>query len=190
MAGSQLSSIRLIFAGILIGLGLLLIIAFGFGLIESPINLGERFGVSGSTSPVVGSVAPDFELQTLRGESLHRRDLEGKLLLMNFWATWCAPCVIEMPIFQRLYEKYGNKLNVVAINADEPIDVVSGFVEEHELTYPILMDPGGEVQELYRMRGYPTSYFIDAEGVIRVVHIGSLSEEQVKEYLMTLGISE
>lgn len=190
MEGKSPNKGRSIIAGILIGIGLTLLVAFGFGLFDNPINLGELSNWQGDTDPVVGAHAPEFELPTLTGESLQLGDLQGKPLLVNFWATWCAPCVIEMPIFQRLYEKHKNELYVVAVNADEPATVVRDFVEEHNLTYPILLDHGGEVQELYSMRGYPTSFFIDGEGVIRVVHIGTLSEEQVKEYLMSLGISE
>jgi thiol-disulfide isomerase/thioredoxin len=190
MEGKSPKPSRLIIAGILIGLGLALMVAFGFKLVENPINFGIISEIIGQTSPVVGSLAPDFELQTLTGETLKLRELQGKPLLVNFWATWCAPCVIEMPIFQQFYDVHNNELQVLAVNADESIIDVRTFVEDQKLTYPILLDPGGKVQELYRMRGYPTTVFIDANGIIQVIHIGTLSEKQVEEYLMILEVSK
>jgi peroxiredoxin len=95
-----------------------------------------------------------------------------------------------MPIFQQFYDVHNNELQVLAVNADESIIDVRTFVEDQKLTYPILLDPGGKVQELYRMRGYPTTVFIDANGIIQVIHIGTLSEKQVEEYLMILEVSK
>lgn len=138
------------------------------------------------TSPTQGARAPQFELNTLDGGRLALDDFRGEVVLLNFWATWCGPCRLEMPAMQQRYEETG--LNILAINFDEPPDLVQAFVDELQLTFPILMDPGGLIQQLYQVRGYPTSYFVDEEGVIRIIHIGFMNEEQLDGYLAEMGV--
>lgn len=181
---------RLFVAGIFIVMGISIFFVFGFGIVKNPFRLFESVNGLEKSKPEVSSLAPEFKLQSVDGQYVELRDLQGTPIIVNFWATWCAPCVIEMPILQRFYERYGNQLIIVAINADEPESKVRAFVEDQELTYPVLLDPGSEVQELYNLRGYPTSFFIDGGGTIRVVHIGTVTEEQVSEYLLTIGLSE
>lgn len=106
--------------------------------------------------------------------------------MLNFWATWCAPCRFEMPAIQDRFDN--TDLQVLAINFDESEDLVQPFVQELELTFPILMDPGAEIQKLYQVRGYPTSVFIDEQGLVQVVHIGILDENQLDGYLQDLGL--
>lgn len=137
-------------------------------------------------APEVGALAPDFTLQTVSGDSLSLSDLRGQVVLINFWATWCGPCRLEMPAIQARYNDGG--FAVLAVNFDESAPQVQTFVDEFEITFPALLDPGGNVQELYRVRGYPTTFFVDADGVIRVVHIGGMSEEQLDTYLAQMGV--
>jgi peroxiredoxin len=132
-------------------------------------------------APEVSAHAPDFTLQTLDGETVSLSDLRGQMVLINFWATWCGPCKLEMPIIQARYND--RELVVLAINFNENAERVQMFVDDLELTFPILLDPGGSIQELYRVRGYPTSYFVDADGVIRILHIGDMTEETIDQYL-------
>ena len=77
---------------------------------------------------------------------------------------------------------------MLAVNFDEPVSSVQEFVEEQKLTIDVLLDPGGRVQELYQIRGYPTTYFVDAEGIIRIIHIGFMTEDQLDEYLTKVGV--
>lgn len=151
------------------------------------------FGTSCSTPsflnapvPEVGAPAPDFTLQTPQGESVSLSDLRGQVVLINFWATWCAPCRVEMPAIQARYNRGG--FTVLAIDFDESADLVQAFVDELGLTFTVLLDPGGDVQNLYRVRGYPTSFFVDADGIIRVFHIGDMSESELDAYLVQLGV--
>lgn len=149
--------------------------------------------VSSDQGVAVASInnrAPDFELENLNSERIRLSQLRGKPVILNFWATWCAPCVIEMPIIQRSYEKYPGQFYVLAINAGEPQLKVERFVEDIGLTFDVLLDPGGAIQDLYRIRGYPTSYFVDAEGIIRITHIGTLTADQLAEYLIEYGVGE
>lgn len=137
-------------------------------------------------APEVGSPAPDFTLQTPQGESISLSDLRGQVVLINFWATWCAPCRVEMPAIQARYNRGG--FSALAIDFDESAELVRAFVDELSLSFPVLLDPGGEIQNLYRVRGYPTSFFVDADGIIRVFHIGDMSETELDNYLSHLGV--
>ena len=126
-------------------------------------------------APHKGFLAPDFNLTTLDGESIKLSDLRGQSVLVNVWATWCLPCRTEMPAMQRLYEDYSPQgFRVLAINntVQDSISDVKDFVTENQLTFPILLDPDGEATRLYQVRALPTSFFIDADGIIQEVVIG------------------
>lgn len=137
-------------------------------------------------APEVGAQAPDFSLQGLDGDLISLSQFRGRVVLLNFWATWCGPCRLEMPAIQDRYNDGG--FEVLAINFDEPAAQIVPFVAELRLTFPVLLDPGGSVQELYRVRGYPTSFLVDADGVIRFFHIGEMSPEILDNYLAQLGV--
>jgi peroxiredoxin len=141
-------------------------------------------------APRAGFRAPDFELESLDGELIRLNDLRGRAVLINFWATWCGPCRVEMPDIQEQYVVHSPDLVVLAIDMDESQDTVAPFVEELGLTFPVLLDPGGKVNgESYNVRGYPSSFFVDKDGVIRVVQIGLMTPGQLKGYLEEVGIT-
>ena len=177
--------------GILLGLGVGIVIFFGF-LREDLTPKVSDFTQGSEPLPVpsLDAPAPDFELLSLTGESIQLEDYRGKFILLNFWATWCAPCRLEMPIFQSSYDNYAGKVIVVAVNNAEDPEDVRAFIDEFELTFVVLLDPEAEVQHLYQVYGYPTTFVIDHEGVIRVRHIGLISEGQLDGYLQELGIIE
>jgi len=185
-------TLLLVAAGLLIGAGLGLVIIFGLG--ESSFDLGGLFS-SDKDSPAAlvpesDGEAKDFELSTLSGESLRLQELHGKAVLINFWATWCGPCREEMPLLQKYADRHSDQLIVLAVNAQESEGVVQSFVNELGLSFPVLLDSRGVVEDLYRVRAFPTSVFIDAEGTIRSQHIGVLNESQLKGYLERIGVSE
>jgi thiol-disulfide isomerase/thioredoxin len=161
-------------------------LGYGFGFFDGARSLSGLRKLS-QAAPEVGSQAPDFELASSSGESIRLGSFLGKPVLVNFWATWCAPCVLEMPNIQKYYEKYPGAFAVIAVNADESQVKVERFVKDMDLTFPAVLDPGSKVQALYRLRGYPTTYFIDSQGVVRFRHIGMLTESQLEEYLGELG---
>lgn len=142
------------------------------------------------TDPVEGNLAPDFALKDLSGEMVNLSDYAGHPVLINFWATWCAPCELEMPAIETRFEKYSPNLIVLAVNFDEPEELVQEFVDKLSLTFEVLMDHDGTVQNLYMVRGYPTSIFVDTEGVIQKIHIGIMSEQQIDEYLALIGLGQ
>ncbi len=180
----------LILLGVVVGVGLGLwylsrqdAAAISSGVITDPDSL--------AVAPRAGSRAPDFSLTSLDGEMVRLSDLRGRPVLLNFWATWCGPCRVEMPHIQERYERHSPDLLVLAIDMDESAEIVAPFVSELGLSFPILLDPGGKVNgELYNVRGYPSSYFIDSEGVIRVVQIGLMTPGQIGAYLEEVGITE
>jgi len=155
--------------------------------IADKVETGEN--LLSDPSPEVNSPAPDFNLQSVAGKTIKLSDLRRQPVLINFWATWCAPCRIEMPALQDRFEKYSEEgLAILAVDFNEPAEAVLAFGAEFGLTFDLLLDPGGKIQDLYRIRGYPTSFFIDRQGVIKVVHIGVMTEGQLDGYLAEVGL--
>ncbi|MEJ2574351.1 MAG: TlpA disulfide reductase family protein [Gammaproteobacteria bacterium] len=135
----------------------------------------DPFSELGVTTPKVRLKAPSFTLNRLGGGTARMPDFAGKVVLLNFWATWCAPCREEMPAMQRLWERYRQQgLVIVAVAADRSDGKqVASFVDQLGLTYPILLDPKGEVRNRYEVVGLPMSYLIGRDGKIsgRVIGI-------------------
>jgi peroxiredoxin len=184
--------------GYLLGAGMLvllaLIVIFTFGFPESPDSPSQtKIGNASNseTAPEEDAFAPDFKLFNLEGEEVHLSDFQGQPVLINFWATWCAPCRIEMPAIQNRFERQAEDgFVVLAVNYDESLEEVQAFADELDLTFDLLLDPGGEIQRRYRIRGYPTSFFLDSSGVIQVLHIGVMTESQLDTYLAEIGLEK
>lgn len=152
---------------------------------ESVVSVGDL-----DVDPTPGSLAPDFTLKSLDGEVVSLIQFRGHPVLVNFWATWCGPCQIEMPTIQSRFDRFKEDgLIVLAVDFDESAESVGAFRDEFALTFELLLDPGAEVQRLYQNRSYPASFFIDAQGVIQVQHIGVMTEGQLDSYLEQLGLS-
>ena len=113
----------------------------------------------------IGKKAPDFTLQTLTGERFNLAEQQGRPVFLNFWATWCSPCLAEMPDMQKLQQTLGDSILIVGID-DEPADTVREFVQDHGYTWTFVLDPDNEVARTYNVSDIPTSVFIDAKGVI------------------------
>jgi cytochrome c biogenesis protein CcmG/thiol:disulfide interchange protein DsbE len=144
-------------------------------------------------APGAGFAAPDFSLETRDGETMALADLRGQAVLLNFWATWCPPCRAEMPAIQRVYDKYRDQgFTVLAVDVGEGNAQVAAFVDERDLTFPILMDGDGAVSLRYQVRAMPSTFFIDQDGLIREVTLGgpmseAFIESQVRELLTGEG---
>lgn len=179
-------------AAIFILAGIIVLILFGFPQSDSQAPAPEPDPSSTlQVAPEEGALAPGFSLENVRGEVIDLDDLLGQPVLINFWATWCAPCRIEMPIIQDRFERYEEDgLVVLAVDFDEPMEDVTFFGDELGLTFELLLDPGGNIQSLYRILGYPTSFFVDRDGLIRAQHIGVLTEGQLDNYLGEIGLGE
>jgi peroxiredoxin len=136
---------------------------------------GGREARAKDSSPEVGHPAPDFALPTLAGKTVRLSDFRGKkAVFINFWATWCAPCRLEMPTMEKAYQKYkGKGLEILAVSVDAgPKNAVKNFIDELRLTFPALLDPKREVLGLYRFSAIPASILIDTQGIIRFRELG------------------
>ncbi len=135
--------------------------------------------------------APDFTLEDMDEVKHHFRDLRGKVVLLNFWATWCPPCRREMPSMERLYQKLsGENFTVIAVNQMEDGDHVFAYIGQLEVdpTFTILFDKDSTVSNSYRVNGLPTTYLIDKQGNIRYRAIGGreFDHAEVEKQIMQL----
>jgi peroxiredoxin len=131
-------------------------------------------------SPREGFSAPDFTLDLLDGGQVILSDLRGKAVLINFWATWCPPCRAEMPAIEKVYRSFKPLgLEVLAVNlTDQDNEAeVAAFVQELGLTFPVPLDRSGQVSARYTLRGLPSTFFVDQQGVIRSVVVGGPMSE-------------
>lgn len=129
-----------------------------------------------------GRAAPAFRLRSLDGSVAELADYRGKYVLLNFWASWCGPCRGETPALQAFFERESPGLVVVGVNQQEGPDTARAFTEQFAVTYPIVLDRDGQVSGAYRVStGLPVSFLIDPEGVIRRVHLGALTEDDLAE---------
>ena len=121
-----------------------------------------------------GTAAPAFRLPALAGGEVDFASYRGRAVVLNFWATWCPPCVTEMPSLERLHRVLGPEgLAVVTVSADEDEAELRRFVSEKGLTLPVLRDPGGRaVASVYRTTGYPETFIVDRAGVVREHYVG------------------
>ncbi len=127
-----------------------------------------------------------FSTTTVTGEYVTLDDYRGKVVMLNFWATWCPPCRAEMPGIQTVYEQYRDQgFTVLAINDAERSDQVSAFVSDYGLTFPVLLDYSAIIQEQFGITGYPTSLFIDAAGKVYATHPGAATVSQLTNYVET-----
>ncbi len=117
--------------------------------------------------------APDFELNDMDGKSHHLADYRGRVVIINFWATWCPPCRAEMPSMQRAWEQLSQEeIQMLAINVAEDEERISQFSSDYPVEFPLLMDLDSKVSEAWPLRGFPTTFIVDAEGRIAYQAIG------------------
>ncbi len=122
--------------------------------------------------------APRFSLSSATGEKVSLSGLKGRPVIVNFWATWCIPCLEEMPELDRfLRSRKETGLEVLLINYKEPKKVVSDFMEKKDFSFKILLDESGETADKFGVFGLPTTYFITRRGIIVYTHIGRLTDE-------------
>lgn len=116
----------------------------------------------------------DFELTDINGNLKRLSSYRGKLVFLNFWATWCGPCRIEMPSMQRLYNELNKDgFEIIAVDLMEDKKVVKKFLDQNKLTFPVLLDKNGQVGTLYGVRSIPTTYLIDKNGYIIARQVGA-----------------
>jgi thiol-disulfide isomerase/thioredoxin len=122
----------------------------------------------------IGKAAPNFELENISGETVSLENLSGKIVLLDFWATWCPPCVVVMPILESLQKEFPENLVVLGINFQESKEAISAFLESRDLSVESLMDPEALVAETYQVDAIPTQILIDQNGQLVARHVGLL----------------
>ncbi|WP_427337747.1 TlpA disulfide reductase family protein [Caloranaerobacter sp. DY30410] len=151
---------------------------------EEKIEIEDESLVEEVLPMQIGSIAPEFTLETLEGKMVSLEDYRGKIVLINFWATWCPYCVKEMPDLNRLYlENKDDNFVVLGIDVAENKSKVENFVKEGGYEFPILLDKTGKVAQNYLVSGLPMSVMIDEKGRIRALHLGMMTYPQMKEML-------
>lgn len=138
-------------------------------------------------APEIDKLAPDFELDTLDGQTLVLSQLKGKPVLVNFWATWCAPCRYEMPFLQQIHEENpGDELVMLVVNVGESSSDVSQFMQSQGFSFTVLLDSQAAVAQQYNVIGIPTTFFIDSDGVIQEIKVGSFRSHTEIESVLGL----
>lgn len=155
-----------------------LVVGVVVALLGGGLWLGTRLagGVAGRVG--VGTPAPDFRAATIDGSAREKgiADYHGEVVLINLWATWCGPCVVEMPSIQRLYDRFRDDgLRVVAIAVDDPpfVERVRAFVSERNFTFEVLHEGSGRVEAAYQSAGIPATFLVGRDGRIRKLHLGA-----------------
>ncbi len=153
---------------------------------------GQVVWSMGERPPLAGMPAADFTLTDLDGRTQSLSEYRGKIVLLNFWATWCKPCTTEMPAMQAAYDRLREKgFVVLAVNELEDDEKVRAHIREYKHTFPVLMDRENRVANLYGVYGLPVSVFIDEQGIVReYIKGGLLTEQKINDVMTRLHNSE
>lgn len=133
-----------------------------------------------------GMAAPDFELERVGGGIMKLSDQKGKVVVLNFWATWCPPCVEEMPSLERLHRRLeGKDFILIAVSIDNNINTVERFIKQFNITFSVLHDPGGQISEMYGTYQFPETFIIGRDGTVMRKEVGAFrwDDEKIVEYL-------
>lgn len=147
-----------------------LVMTLGFVFILSAelaysLEVNELMASLGITSLPEGKTATDFTLKNLNGKEVSLSDYRGRLVFLNFWATWCPPCRMEMPSMEKLYQRFkDDDFVMLAVDLRESQKIVKKFVDDYELNFTILLDSDGRIGDTYGVRAIPTTYLIDRQG--------------------------
>lgn len=148
------------------------VIVLAAGLPERAAYTGDSFSGLIPIAPEIGAQAPGFTAATLDGGSVTLAALRGRMVILNFWATWCGPCRVEMPDLQSLYNRAAGNLSIVAVNQGESAETVGAWADELGLTLTIVLDQTQELTRLYHVRGLPSTIVIAPDGVITHIFYG------------------
>jgi len=133
----------------------------------SPFIL-EKMGYGGKRGGIVGSKAPNFKLKSIDGETVELSKLNGSVVLLDFWTTWCKPCTMAVPFLSRLHAEYADQgLIILSVNIGEDPSIVSEFADKHKMQWTVLLDQDRSVAELYGVRAIPTFIVIDKNEIVR-----------------------
>ena len=175
--------------GLLVSLTLAALVLLGAGQLGRGTIAARPTSIPGRTAS--GQPAPDFTATALDGTTIRLSDLRGHPVALNFWATWCGPCRLEMPELEAAQARYHDSgLVILAVNAGESAEDIRAYVDELGLALTVILDLQGAVLDLYEVRALPTTIWIDGEGIIRAEHLGPLDAQLIDRYIGDLLDSE
>jgi cytochrome c biogenesis protein CcmG, thiol:disulfide interchange protein DsbE len=136
---------------------------------------------------MIGSAAPDFTVKD-SDRTIRLQDLRGKIVVLNFWTTWCEPCIVEMPSLSRLQKQMGSTVTVLAVSTDDDNDAYHKFLKKYDIQFLTVNDQGKKSAEIYGTTGQPETFIIDSSGVLRRKFIGAVNwtSPEVVDYLQKL----
>jgi thiol-disulfide isomerase/thioredoxin len=153
---------------------LFLLIIFLISYTVSAKSLQESMAENGLAIPKKTTSSINFELENLDGLKEQLTDYRGKVVFLNFWATWCGPCRIEMPSMERIYNEFQDDgMVILAVNLGESSAIAGEFMKSNNLSFPVLLDKDQTVATIYGVRSIPTSYLIDRDGNIMAMAVGA-----------------
>ncbi len=151
------------------------------GLVLSTGLFAAFVAGSAGASVKLQESAPDFTLKSLEGPNLRLEEYRGQVVLINFWASWCGPCRQEMPILDRLHQRYEDTgFAVLGVNVEGEVAPAKKIVDKTNVTFPVLIDEGQSVSELYELEAMPSTVVVDRDGVVRYVHRGYKPGDEAK----------
>jgi outer membrane lipoprotein-sorting protein/peroxiredoxin len=163
--------------------------SFTFTPPEGSKLVTEFKGPVKANADLTGQAAADFKLKSNTGKEFSLPDLKGKFVLLDFWATWCAPCRRDLSAVEKLHQEFHRKgLVVLGVNGGEDSETVNEFLLSSKLSYPILLTPDGGVMQSYKVSAFPTVVLIDADGKIVFYHVGAGGDKALRESLAKLGL--
>jgi peroxiredoxin len=124
----------------------------------------------------VGAAAPDFEGTTLTGEKINLKDYKGKRVLLNFWASWCKPCMQEMPLLNDIHMSLGDQVETLFINVGESKGTVSEYLKEHQFSFPVTIDVTGKISKAFGITALPSTFIINEDGEIAKIRLGEIED--------------
>ena len=140
-----------------------------------PEPTGETTEVTEATEPPA-NIAPDFTMLDMDGNEVTLASFFGKPIVLNFWASWCGPCKMEMPDIQKFYEEYGEDIHFLLVSVDDSLDTAKAFIAENGYTFPVYFDASSMGAYTYGASSIPLTFFIDAEGNLTAYYMGAMSE--------------
>lgn len=155
---------------------ILIVVAALIAVVWTIVQSNSSSQHSGPSKIEVGSVAPDFAAINIAGEKVRLSEYRGKVVLINFWASWCKPCVREMPLIHRVFQSQDKDIETLFINVGEAKGSVNEFMKEQQFTFPVIIDVTGKVSSLYRITGLPATFIIDKTGTFRKVVLGEVTD--------------